>query len=282
MKKKLVSALSGLALIVSMNTSTGCVTTSRTTNISPQNYALCTDGKYDSDAVCLEDSLEETFKSVYQLKVDVVAVTPAGAESTIASGAGTGLLLKGGYVLTAYHLGHVSSEKLKEEGLPNLDPNAKFLARLYLQAENGREYLLTDVVGNQKLDALISKAPKNMPKLHEYPYAIGNTNDLSVGNITYSMGNASDLGVGVAEGVVSQVTIDPRVKKEFGEKFRTSNPINRGDSGGPIFAVRDGKIELIGVMVAGINETESLNYDVKINDIIKMAGPKAKNIFPKK
>ncbi len=257
MNKGMASALSGLALIVSMNIGAGCATTQLLSSKVRESYAYCTDNRYDQDRRCLEDEIKRAFQSVYTLKVDVATMTN-GEERIIASGSGTGLLLKGGYVLTAYHVGHME-KFVKREKL------AVLFSRIYLQGPEGREYLLTEVAGDWNADALLAKAPANMPRFQEYPYRIGNSDELKAGDITYLIGNAASAGINMREGIVSQLNVEHIMgKKGFG----ISNPGNSGDSGGPVLALRDGKIELVGIMVGVLKDTDNLTYAVGINNAI--------------
>ena len=258
MKKKIVSALSGLALIISMNT--GCATT-RHQQINRKvngSFEYCIDKKYDPDKRCLEDDIETAFQSVYPLKVDIILMVK-GEEVIIDSGSGTGLLLEGGYLLTAYHVGRPNQpEKLPKKPI-------KLFSRLYLQGPEGREYLLTEVASDRKADLFLAKAPANMPNFPAYQHKIGNSDELKIGDMTYLIGNALDGGINMREGAISQLNGETLTGHRG---FGISNPGNLGDSGGPVIALRDGKIELVGILINLAEEGDNLSYAVGINDAV--------------
>ena len=66
------------------------------------------------------------------------------------------------------------------------------------------------------------------------------------------------------EGIISQLEYDNFLE----EDFAVSCGGNYGDSGGPIFALRDGKIELVGIMTMVVPNANKLAYARSINTIL--------------
>ncbi len=260
MKKKLVAALSGLALLAS----TGCGISNipKLQNKMIQSYAACIDKQYDMDTRCLKDSLAKAYNSVYEIQIETVYKSISGKEDLlIGSGAGTGILLEGGQMLTAYHVGHSDTTQFYDENGGQL---GTITNKAYIKLSPTERYPLEELFGDRTTDFAIMQIPEGVPVMRIYPYAIGNSDDITVGNVTYIAGNAMSGGINLRQGIVSQLFADEQSKISG---IGISNGINLGDSGSPLFAIRDGKIELTGIVIQKHPSTDHLGYAVSMNAI---------------
>ena len=247
MKKITATAISGLALLVSNS----CANVG-SARVAIQNHAeshQCQDSKYDNSVICLKDDLGEAYKSVYQIST-ITNSKDASKNEAIDLIEGSGMLLEGGYLLTAYHITN-----------PQMDNNHE--SRTYLQA--GKElYALEQVAGDKDLDFMIMKLTEELPNPHPYKHKTGNASELRIGDAAYIIGNAHGFGINMREGIISQLEYDNFLE----EDFAVSCGGNYGDSGGPIFALRDGKIELVGIMTMVVPNANKLAYARSINTIL--------------
>lgn len=110
-----------------------------------------------------------------------------------------------------------------------------------------------------------------------FPYQIGNSDDLQVGNFVYVIGNPLSVGINVREGIVSAEkapleTVSVGVNPMHG--FMVSNGLMSGDSGSPIIAIRDGKFELVGISQGTVSSNTRLSWGIRINvirDLLRIA-----------
>ncbi len=109
-------------------------------------------------------------------------------------------------------------------------------------------------------------------KIHHFPFAIGNSDDFKVGNFVFLFGNFQ-TGLNIRTGYVTQLNF-----VQYGAKGEVSNTNENvfgisavtveGDSGAPIFLVRDGKFELGGVVTFLVPQARGLGFGIKINPIM--------------
>lgn len=258
MKKKVVSALSGLALLVS-NACAKIDYTKVETIVSNKISAIneqCEDKKYDNNLACAKDSIKEAYKSVYP----IVRLDFNKGDAEPEYGEGSGLLLEGGYVLTAYHI---------------IEPEDKNKMTVSYIMINDNPYRLEKIVGDEATDFMILKVAEDAPGANPYKLGIGDSDKIAVGNAAYLVGNSYGFGINAREGIISQIGFNPG-QKSFDEDFAISCGGNTGDSGGPVFALMDGKLELVGVMVTVVPRANDLAYARSINTILK----KLKGIAP--
>ena len=103
-----------------------------------------------------------------------------------------------------------------------------------------------------------------------YPYSIGTKSELELGDIVYIIGNPLYRGLNLRDGIVSsksQYYAKKGISKE--EYFTTSLPISPGDSGCPVIALRDGKIELIGLAQSVLKDNVCVSHVVGIDAIME-------------
>ncbi len=109
----------------------------------------------------------------------------------------------------------------------------------------------------------------SVPKLAHQPlvYALGNSDELQTQNLVYVVGWPLGLVKNVTQGHVTSVNDSLLVRSDPQANFIFDASISPGNSGGAIFAVRDGKFELIGITDATYTGANDLYIGVKINSI---------------
>lgn len=181
---------------------------------------------------------------------------------------GTGVVLLGKYILT---LNHVASIKQIEHRTPFgilVEPAQKVGERSVLLAQ-GQEVPLERALVDEGEDVLIFRVPGRV-RLPSFPYRIGNSDDLRLGNFVYVIGNPMNSGINVREGIVSNLR-PPAVLGTVARLesiFMVSNGLNPGDSGTPVVALRDGQFELVGLAQGTIMNSQRMGWAVKINMIL--------------
>ena len=121
------------------------------------------------------------------------------------------------------------------------------------------------VAQNEKKDLAIISAPK----LRHRPlsYSIGNSNDLERQNLLLVVGFPDGLFKNVTRGYVTSVNDSKLTSDDPKDAFIFDASISPGNSGGGIFAVRDGKLELVGITSAMYLGANDLYVGVKINGV---------------
>ncbi|QQG45298.1 MAG: serine protease [Candidatus Sungiibacteriota bacterium] len=181
---------------------------------------------------------------------------------------GTGVVLLGKYILT---LNHVASIKQIEHRTPfgTLVEPATKVAELTTLQWNGKEVPLERALVDEGEDVLIFRVPDRV-RLPSFPYRIGNSDDLRLGNFVYVIGNPMNSGINVREGIVSNLRPPGMLGTiaRLGSIFMVSNGLNPGDSGTPVVALRDGQFELVGLAQGTIMNSQRMGWAVKINTIL--------------
>lgn len=256
MKSKIFSALTGLALLVGTGSCSMSAAELHERELQKKvlsTYEQCFDGQYDNGTRCLEIDLEEAVKGVYPLSTALIQEIDGGGR-ILSYGGGTGILFEEGYLLTAYHVAH--RERAADQQ-----------TLVYLNAPESR-FFLEEVAGDKGKDFSLLKIVGMVPDIETYKSGIGNSDDLKMGNVTYLFGNAVGKGLALREGIVSRTDFNYAPPGYFYEDLGVSNGSVNGDSGGPVFALRDGNVELIGILVTGVRGARLDNL-IGINTILE-------------
>jgi S1-C subfamily serine protease len=147
-------------------------------------------------------------------------------------------------------------QKLEEETSIILDDGSRIRSQI--------------VYSDGEKDFALLKAEKS---IHHFPFTIGNSDDLRIGNFLFLLGNFQ-TGLNIRSGYITQLHV-----VRYGDRGEVSN-INEdlfgisavtveGDSGAPIFLLRDGRFELGGIVVFLLPQARGLGFGVKINSIMK-------------
>ncbi len=89
--------------------------------------------------------------------------------------------------------------------------------------------------------------------------ALGDSDDIQVGEEVVAIGNPLSLESTVSNGIISGV----RTSKELGKFLQTTAPISPGSSGGPLFNMRG---DVVGINTLYLKVGENLNFAIPVND----------------
>jgi len=236
---------------------------------------LMLDGMYDNNPILVNQRVMEIGKiidSVYFLHTDTEFKLEDGEVITVELD-GAGVLIFGEYILTVNHAVSQDSfqvEMLTPVGIQRIDvPAEKLSEHTYLKLDDSR-IELEEVVKGKEDDIAIFKVPDSL-HLNCFPYKIGNSDELEVGNFIYVIGNPMNYGINVREGIVSSMMAPEAIAvilPRFENAFMISNGVNPGDSGTPVIAIRDGRYELVGLSQGIFTNAQNLSWAIKINPII--------------
>jgi S1-C subfamily serine protease len=134
----------------------------------------------------------------------------------------------------------------------------------------GSRIPLTPLFISSEDDVAIMSIPAQAKVASVFPYDIGNSDDLRIGNLVYVVGRPLDQDVNVREGIVSALKGNALSKEIYAHPdnlFMFSGGIVAEDSGSPIIALRDGAYEVVGI-AQGVMAIESpLGWGIRINRV---------------
>jgi hypothetical protein len=109
-------------------------------------------------------------------------------------------------------------------------------------------------------------------EIHHFPFPIGNSDDLKIGNFVFLVGNFQ-TGLNIRAGYVTQLNFvrygaGGEISNINENLFGISAVTVEGDSGAPIFLLRDGGFELGGMVTFLVPQARGLGFGVKINPIM--------------
>jgi hypothetical protein len=233
------------------------------------------DGMYDNNPILVNQrvmQIKRIIDSVYFLHTDTEFRLEDGEIFTAELDA-AGVLILDRYILTVNHA--VSQDSLQVEmltpvGMQSMEvPAEKLSEKTYLKLGD-RRIGLEEIVKGKEDDIAIFRVPDDV-QLTSFPYKIGNSDELQVGNFIYVIGNPMNYGINVREGIVSAMMAPEAIAAvlpRFENAFMISNGVNPGDSGTPVIAIRDGNYELVGLSQGIFTNAQNLSWAIKINPII--------------
>lgn len=178
------------------------------------------------------------------------------------------------YILTAGHVALPEPEvqtlwgdKYKLVGEPKIIIEGKNIPLEFVSGLN-----------NDSMDYAYLRTPKTS-KLKVMDAKIGDSSKISIGDMVYVIGYPLTTGRSLSAGNIScivQQTPASRGGKVTPEQFMFTSPISGGNSGGPIFTIKEGELYLIGIAVATYPAGQNLNIGVKINDILRYTNANVK------
>jgi S1-C subfamily serine protease len=148
-----------------------------------------------------------------------------------------------GYLLTNYHV--IESE---------VDPEYEGYSRLFIRLPGQPDSRIpAQVVGYDRIfDIALLKAEVEP----SYVFPVTSIRDVRPGARIYAMGSPGGLENSISSGIISATE---RRFLQLGDAIQVDVPINPGNSGGPLVNT-DG--ELIGVVFAGIEQFEGVNFAI--------------------
>ena len=155
-----------------------------------------------------------------------------------------------GYLLTNYHV--IASE---------VDPEYEGYSRLYIRlSDSAEEKVPARVVGYDRLfDLALIKAEVEP----QFTFSYSGSSDLKVGGRIIAIGSPAGLENTVTSGIVSATG---RRFLQMGDAIKVDVPINYGNSGGPLL---DDSGQLVGIVFAGIEQFEGVNFAIPYNWVEK-------------
>ncbi len=228
------------------------------------------DGRYDNHAYLVDSSqmdLSRVVSSIVTLVTRTTFLFPDGSRMD-KDLVGSGVVVGERFVLTVEHT--VSQHGIKiATPFGVLKPQVEKVGEKTYLRHGGSEYLLRALVQDHEDDVALFEIPDGV-RPPSFPYRLGNSDDLRVGNYIYVIGNPLNMGVNVREGIVSALRAPreiSRVDAKGENAFMVSNGLSPGDSGTPVIAIRDGRFELVGLSQGTFVGSGRLGWVIRINAI---------------
>ena len=156
-----------------------------------------------------------------------------------------------GYLLTNYHI--VESE---------VDPTYEGYSRLYVKpASRSDDKIPARVVGYDRIFDLALVKVEIDP---EYVFSSAGDPSIEPGDKIFAIGSPGGLEKTLSSGIVSAVG---RRFLQMGDAIQVDVPLNPGSSGGPLLNERG---ELVGVVFAGLEQFEGINFAIPYNWVNKV------------
>ncbi|MEK7566579.1 MAG: S1C family serine protease [Patescibacteria group bacterium] len=249
------------------------------------------DGKYDNHAYLVNPE-KYSFNLVKNSVVRLENTTEfKGSDGRPVSNTriGGGVIL-GKYVLTVAHVSVQDALKIPMPPFGSIAIPARKISEKTFAVLDGVKVLLTAVHIKREDDIAIFKLPDDI-SVGAFPYEIGDSDDLEIGNMVYVVGNPLNMGVNVRQGIVSAVEAPKETEGVDGKSknfFMLSSGVYGGDSGTPVIAVRDGRFELVGISEGVFGSADQLGFAIRINVVKRIVedcrkcSEDLKDIFRKK
>jgi S1-C subfamily serine protease len=190
-------------------------------------------------------------------------------------GSGSGILLPGGYFLTAKHVAEAQVQKTVAHpiyGMLTLEGSELSLTNERASEETTKKDCLEKIISGSKpeLDYTLLKL-KDSKDLPFYQNGLNLPSKLESGMQTIAIGYPLALGKNLRIGNVTQVNSD------MGEHYMTyNNNVLPSDSGGALFVIEDGNVKLAALSISVYQlqtqystQITNINYGVKISSILK-------------
>ncbi|MBW3015525.1 S1C family serine protease [Candidatus Woesearchaeota archaeon] len=259
------------------------------------------DKKYDNHNMFHKDSLDELVESCHKIYKHVTVEitdysydkgkTKETKSERIFTGVGSAAVIEnnGGNVklLSCHHLigGPQLRDRYDSENRPLRKHKVKKIRYILEEKETifPEEYKaltgverfsqgpeLRVVASDKKHDIAIFQTKGKVESIHRYKQVKlwGNSSELSLGDFLYVVGFPRDRGKHVIHGYVSSNGV--KCTNEDNHYIYMDMPINAGNSGGPVFALRDGKPELVGVARCSIPNAQGMGGAVGIDYVKKL------------
>lgn len=153
-----------------------------------------------------------------------------------------------GHILTNYHV--ISSE---------VDPEYEGFSRLYVKlSDDSDERIPAKVIGwDKELDIALLKVEIEP----DYRFSLSRDFNPVPGDKIFAIGSPGGLKNTITSGSVSTLN---RQLQSLGDSLQIDVPINPGNSGGPLL---NNKQEVIGIVFAGIEQFEGINFAIPVSDV---------------
>ncbi len=205
------------------------------------------------------------------VRVDVDTLYEEDGKIQNGGGYGSGILLEKNYLLTACHL--ANSGNYADPQLATPSPPRKMIKSECNAIIDKKKYALEKVVEDAYWDFSLMKfkASPILSKNEKYRFKLGKSSELQYGDFVYVVGNGNNQGIDF------RVTRITKPVEEDGFFCVSMANLAHGDSGGYVFAVKNGIPELVGMLneLRGDAPTEGViigtayGYAIGIDPIIE-------------
>lgn len=219
-----------------------------------------------------QEQLMEAYNSAY-LVINMMSFKTKTNMLLPSPATGSGILFKGGYLLTARHVVDVDLSQFEGLTHPLFGPvtyshNSLFMSKQGL-GKSDESYNLEKIISGEKegLDySLLKVKEEGLPC---YTKGLNLPDKVDIGMQTIAIGYPLGMGKNVRLGNISQLDSDIG---EFHITYR--NNVYQSDSGGPLFLVEDGNVKLLAISRAIIQDPQTgapynINYGLKVSEIVK-------------
>ena len=214
----------------------------------------------------LELIASDVFRIQTSLKFKLGEITPT------VSAIGLATSLDPYHLLTAKHVVKIKSFQMITPLGPIEFPipeDQKLEEETYIIFDDGSRMKSHVVYSDEEKDFALLRSEK---KIDHFPFTIGNSDDLKIGNFVFLFGNFQ-TGLNIRTGYITQLNfVRYGARGEIStineNLFGISAVTVEGDSGGPIFLLRNGRFELGGIATFLVPQARGVGFGVKINPII--------------
>jgi len=240
----------------------------------PEHYR---NGRYDFDFYGLEknrDVLREIEGCLYLVRTEA-ELKVEGKDPWIDEQKGMAFSLNGTYLITLKHI-------IEIDTMVNFWGPFGMIVKEEAQKRNEKQFLKeetyegepTEIKMNALSDdtdiAILSDSGRVFSKL---PVRIGNSDELEVGQALILSSTTHMYGHLFRVGTVSKLTgislIQDSELAMADQVFMFTGMVNNGDSGNPVFALRDGELELVGIIQGCYVQSEGTGWALKINYVLE-------------
>lgn len=232
------------------------------------------DGKYDNSHIhvdSIDEVLSRVIRSIYRIETSTKFKMEKGI-STLKI-AGMAFSFDENHLLTAGHVTSIDTYQVRTPfGLMSfsISPEDKIEETTCLVFDDGSRVPVKVIYRDKEMDFAVLEMEKEV--IPPY-YSIGNSDDFRIANLVILPANFQ-TGLNIRIGYITQLDfIRYGPKGEVAEKnnniFGISTVVSGGDSGAPILLLRDGKIELGGIVTFIVLPARGLGYGLKITPVIE-------------
>lgn len=262
---------------------------------------LGVDGSYDfNNTLVSKDSLNKFFNHQVYAKTSLRLEVPEemrnmnpNTPKEVKRGGEYPAIVTGRYVLMASHTNDAESFNKEvarfpmPQGFLEMSFDLKVLEHtVTILLLDGKEVALKEIYRNREKDFSLFELPENAKALN-FPFEIGKSDQLLVGHFIYINGRPSGIDFEVARpGFITSFS-SPDLQNALGvkkdiSKFGLSQSIDYGDSSSLVMAFKDGRPELVGILLEFSSKTgndnsrniraSALKINVAVDEIKKNLG----------
>lgn len=231
------------------------------------------DRRYDNSPIYLDPAKNElvtVLKSIHRIETATRFTFEGDVHTTRAAGLATALDKH--TLLTVRHVVRADSfHVLTPFGVVEvpITESAKVEEKSFIIEKDGTRVVAKRIYLDDERDFAILRTNR---ELTPFPFSIGNSDELQIGNVAFLLGDFQ-TGFSIRVGNVTQLEFvtygsggeAANVNRDI---FGISATTVEGDSGAPILSVRDGQLELIGMVTFFVEPARGLGYCLKINTIV--------------